>query len=123
MAAALTDAAATSTARRANAIATVRTPAGVHANQVIAVDTRHRSLAKGSQKMAKQPRYRVVTNKNQWAVKKGDATVATAATKDRAVDIGKQIAKADRGQLVIEKKNGRIQTEYTYGHDPKRRPG
>jgi hypothetical protein len=32
-------------------------------------------------------------------------------------------AKADDGQLVIHKQNGRIQTEHTYGNDPRRRKG
>jgi hypothetical protein len=74
--------------------------------------------------MARQPRYTVTPTKDErWAVKKGSATVDTARTKERAVEIGKRAAKADEGQLVIHKQNGRIQTEHTYGPDPKHRKG
>ena len=74
--------------------------------------------------MARQPRFTVVPTKNDdWAVKKGTATIATAPTKERAVDIGKRQAKAAEGQIVIHKQNGRIQTEHTYGNDPRRRKG
>ncbi len=45
-------------------------------------------------------------------------------TKDLAIMEGRSLARrSEPAQLVIFKKNGQIQTEYTYGKDPKRHPG
>lgn len=44
--------------------------------------------------------------------------------KDDAVDGGRDLAKnADLGQLRIHDKHGKIQTEYTYGNDPRKYKG
>jgi len=44
--------------------------------------------------------------------------------KERTIEVAKQEAKMYAlSQLVIFKKNGQIQTEYTYGKDPRRTPG
>jgi hypothetical protein len=45
-------------------------------------------------------------------------------TKPPAVNAAKRAAKAaDLGQVKVQKENGRLQTEYTYGEDPRRRRG
>jgi uncharacterized protein DUF2188 len=45
-------------------------------------------------------------------------------TKPPAVRAAKSAAKAaPLGQVKIQKQNGRLQTEYTYGQDPRRRKG
>ena len=43
------------------------------------------------------------------------------ATKAKALVAGRRLAKRARpwGQLKIKGRNGRIQTEHTYGHDPR----
>jgi uncharacterized protein DUF2188 len=45
-------------------------------------------------------------------------------TKPPAINAARRAAKAaDLGQVKIQKQNGRLQTEYTYGQDPPRRKG
>jgi hypothetical protein len=38
-------------------------------------------------------------------------------TKEEAVERGRTLARARKGQLYIHKADGNIETEYTYGHD------
>jgi hypothetical protein len=58
-----------------------------------------------------------------WKVEGGGAA-ENYRTKDEAIRAGRNRAKAaDLGQLVIKGRNGRIQTEYTYGKDPRRTKG
>ena len=73
--------------------------------------------------MAKRKVIHVVFDKKsgKWALRGGDGTFST---KTRAVAAGKKQAKAGAlGQLVIHTKVGGIQTEYTYGADPRRSKG
>ena len=59
--------------------------------------------------------------KGTWKVKNQGAQRATRTfeNKNDAVKYGRQIAKnADLGQLRIQKQDGKLQTEYTYGEDP-----
>lgn len=56
-----------------------------------------------------------------WNVKKerGERASARFGTKDPAIKRAKELAKAGGlGQVKIHKKDGTIQTEYTYGEDP-----
>ena len=65
----------------------------------------------------------VVFNKNagKWQLRGADGSFST---KTRAVAAAKKQAKgATTGQVVIHKKTGAIQTEHTYGADPRRRRG
>lgn len=65
--------------------------------------------------------YRITHKNGDWAVKKDGAQrpAKTFDNKDAAVDFGRDIAKKqDLSQLIIHKKDGRIQTEHTYGKDP-----
>ena len=74
--------------------------------------------------MAKRKRttYRVTPAEDgSWKVKKDGAERATKIYEDKkdAVARGKELAKSTgKGQLVIHKGDGKIQTEYTYGEDP-----
>ncbi len=71
--------------------------------------------------MAKRVTYTVAPDGDRWKVKKrgGSRASGTFDRKEDAVSRGRELAKAqERGQLVIKKQNGRIQTEYTYGDDP-----
>jgi hypothetical protein len=73
--------------------------------------------------MAKRKVIHVVYKKNdgKWELRGGDGRFTT---KTRAVAAGKKQAKgAELGQLVIHKKTGGIQTEHTYGSDPRRKKG
>ena len=58
-----------------------------------------------------------------WAVRERERgpAVASAMAKVKAVVEAKKLAKrSGLGQVVIHGRDGRIQTEYTYGRDPKR---
>ncbi len=71
--------------------------------------------------MAKRVTYTVGPDGDRWKVSRrgGSRASGTFDKKQDAVSRGRELAKAqERGQLVIKKKNGRIQTEYTYGDDP-----
>ena len=60
-----------------------------------------------------------------WLVKGEKAQRASSVhyTKEQAIERGRALAKARKGQLIIHKGNGKVQIEYTYGHDPASRPG
>lgn len=61
-----------------------------------------------------------------WAVKKEGAKRADSVHEQKvdAVERAKELAKnAPLGQVIIHKKDGTIQTEYTYGKDPEKYPG
>ncbi len=73
--------------------------------------------------MAKRKVIHVVFKKNEgkWLLRGGAGSFATKA---KAVAAGKKQAKAGGlGQLIIHTKIGGIQTEYTYGADPRRSRG
>lgn len=58
---------------------------------------------------------------NGWNVKTQGKTKAAANFEDKsdAINKAKDIAQnASKGQVIIQKKDGTIQTEYTYGKDP-----
>lgn len=76
--------------------------------------------------MAKRVTYHVTGERGDWAVKREGSSkpVSTHRSKEAAVDSGRKHAKSeDLGQLKIHKEGGRIQTEHTYGNDPKRSKG
>lgn len=61
-----------------------------------------------------------------WLVKEEKNKNPSARTdkKSDAVKRAKELAKkAKLGQVIVHKKDGRIQTEYTYGNDPKKTEG
>lgn len=61
-----------------------------------------------------------------WDVKSQGAERAARSFDDKidAVDFAKQVAKnAPLGQVLIQGRDGRIQTEYTYGKDPREYKG
>ena len=73
--------------------------------------------------MAKRKVIHVVFEKNsgKWLLRGGEGKFST---KTRAIAAGKKQAKAGGlGQIIIHKKTGGIQTEYTYGADPRRSKG
>lgn len=71
--------------------------------------------------------YHVVPNPNGgWDVRREGSNRASAHldTKDPAVDRATDLAKsAPLGQVIIHKGDGTIQTEHTYGEDPRRHKG
>ena len=78
-------------------------------------------MLRGDDDVAKRVTYTVAPDGDRWKVSKrgGSRASGTFDKKQDAVSRGRELAKAqERGKLVIKKKNGRIQTEYTYGDDP-----
>jgi hypothetical protein len=56
-----------------------------------------------------------------WCVRAAWFTVGPYPNKVQAVGAGRTIARrAKPSQLRVKGRNGRIQTEYTYGQDPRR---
>ncbi len=62
----------------------------------------------------------VVPHEDGWAVRgEGNSKVTTTkSTKQEAVEIGREIAQNQRGELVIHGKDGKIQDRDSYGNDP-----
>jgi len=78
--------------------------------------------------MARTVMHVVHKNGKGWVVEHTGNELATHATKDDAVKDSQQRghameAKGQDAQLVIHHQDGSIETEYTYGHDPRRFPG
>jgi hypothetical protein len=64
--------------------------------------------------------------KGGWDTKTEGAQRAAGnyANKAEAVEKAKEVAKnAPFGQVKVQGRGGKIQTEYTYGKDPRRTPG
>lgn len=75
-----------------------------------------------------KPRYKtyhVVHERGRWAVEGEHAKRSSSRhdTKDEAVERGRHLARARQGQLKIHKMDGTLETEYTYGHDPRNTAG
>jgi uncharacterized protein DUF2188 len=63
---------------------------------------------------------------NGWQVKPEgvDEQEAVVDTKDRAIELAKERASAhELSQVIVHKQDGVIETEFTYGEDPRDTPG
>jgi hypothetical protein len=70
--------------------------------------------------MARKTHHVVPNPKGGWSVKKGGSSRAskTFDTKKDATDYGRQVSKNQNSELVVHKKDGRIQTSNSHGKDP-----
>lgn len=71
--------------------------------------------------MSSRKVYHVTYNEDCWQVKAEGNKRATHTfeKKEDAIPFGRQVASTgEAGQLIIHRKDGEIQTEYTYGNDP-----
>jgi uncharacterized protein DUF2188 len=78
--------------------------------------------------MAQRAIFHVTPFHNGWQVKGQGAgefdQEAVVDTKDRAVELARERAKStEPSQVIIHKQDGVIETEYTYGDDPRDIPG
>lgn len=76
--------------------------------------------------MPKRVTYHVVSDDDVWKVKRqgSDRSSGNFERKKEAIDRAKELAKnQDLGQVKIHKQDGKIQTEYTYGEDPRKYMG
>lgn len=68
--------------------------------------------------------YRVQFISERWCVRHEGATLSSHVLKSDAVSSGQKVAKANRpSQLVVHRKDGTIEFEYTYDNDPYPPPG
>lgn len=73
-------------------------------------------------------RFDVVPKGEKWDVTSGGEVVSSHRTKQVAVDSAAQKGRGverrgGEAQVVIHKQDGVIQSERTYGNDPKKTPG
>jgi len=70
--------------------------------------------------MPRNTQHVVPNSEGTWSVKKGGAVKATKnfANKAEAEAFGRQVAKNQKAELVIHKKDGTIQNANSYGKDP-----
>lgn len=62
----------------------------------------------------------IVPRDGQWAVKRENASRASSLheTQQEAIDAGRRLAQADRTELYIHGRDGRIRDANSYGNDP-----
>lgn len=72
--------------------------------------------------MSRRKKFHVTpTGSGNWKVIRQGGSKASGIfeNKTEAIERGRELAKKNRlGQLIIHKKDGKFQTEYTYGEDP-----
>jgi len=70
--------------------------------------------------MAKGKNQHVVPTDKGWAIKGEGNSKATKTfdTKEKALEMGKQIAQNQKSELIIHGKDGAIQSKNSYGKDP-----
>jgi hypothetical protein len=79
--------------------------------------------------MAERKVYHIVPNSGQekdWKIKeeKVDEPIGLFSNKEEAIEKAKEIAKANEpSQIIVHREDGQIQTEYTYGDDPREYKG
>jgi hypothetical protein len=74
----------------------------------------------------KRVKYWVSPEGDDWRVQREGADRASGVFEDKtdAIARAKELAKAQPlGQIIIQRGDGQIQTEHTYGKDPERFPG
>ncbi len=62
----------------------------------------------------------VVKHDDGWAVKKegNERASSVHSTQQQAIDVGRTAAQAERSELVIHGRDGRIRDKDSYGNDP-----
>ncbi len=62
----------------------------------------------------------VVPNGDDWAVRRegSDRVSRVFPRKQDAQDFGRSMAQRDRVELIVQRRNGTIQSKDSYGHDP-----
>jgi hypothetical protein len=70
--------------------------------------------------MTKKRNVWVTPHKDGWAVKREGGRKPSKVTprKDDAVNIGRDIAQRDGTELIVQRRNGTIQSKDSFGKDP-----
>lgn len=77
---------------------------------------------KGDKEVTKKKNVHIVPHEEGWAVKRVGAKRASSVheTKVPAIEAGRKTAKAEKVELVIHNKDGKVSDPDSYGNDPKR---
>ena len=70
--------------------------------------------------------FHVTPNANGWEVKRqgSDQTEFLVDNKDNAVSHARELAKSQEpAQVIVHTRDGKFETEFTYGDDPRNIPG
>jgi hypothetical protein len=63
-------------------------------------------------------------DQRKWAVEvEGGRARSTHATKAEAERAGREVARKNKSELLIHRRDGKISERNTYGHDPRRSKG
>ena len=76
--------------------------------------------------MADRNVYHLTPHANGWQVKGegSDDREILVDDKDRALELAREMAHANEpSQVIVHTRDGKIETEYTYGDDPRGIPG
>ena len=70
--------------------------------------------------MTRKRNQHVVPTKGGWAIKREGSPKATKVfdTQQEAIERGREIAKNQRSELLIHRRDGKIRKKNTYGRDP-----
>jgi hypothetical protein len=70
--------------------------------------------------MTKKGNIWIVPHKDGWAVKreKAQRSIVVTPTKAEAEEIGRQVGKDSKVDVITQRKDGTIQSHDSYGHDP-----
>ncbi|UYN92474.1 MAG: DUF2188 domain-containing protein [Anaerolineales bacterium] len=80
-------------------------------------------MKKHGEKMARKV-YHVVPSGESWLVKLSGEVLSKHYHKDNAVTEAVRLAKASQpSQVLVHRRDGTFEYEYTYGQDPERYPG
>jgi hypothetical protein len=76
--------------------------------------------------MAERKVYHVNPSGRSWKVERegGSRPEAVSEDKDQAIERARELATSgELGQVIIHRQDGTIEKEYTYGKDPRSKPG
>jgi len=70
--------------------------------------------------MAKKAHHVIPRPSSGWSIKKSGASRAskTFTKKEDAVKYARKLARSSHSELIVHKRNGRIQSKDSYGKDP-----
>ncbi len=74
----------------------------------------------GKKKTSKNPNVWVSPRNGQWVVQREGSKKPSRVvdTKQEAIQIGREIARSNKVELITQKRDGTIQSKDSYGNDP-----
>jgi len=67
----------------------------------------------------------VATHGDRWAVRREgtEEPLGVHDTQEEAITAGRQVAQADKVELIVQGEDGQIREKSSHGHDPRNVPG